>query len=73
MIRLLAFTRSIDKLSPLAKPYVRENLQFKQLISEIASKQIVVTTVNMAARLWCTGEGLKKGCFDVLCVDEAGQ
>jgi AAA domain len=73
MIRVLAFTRSIDQLSPLAKPYVRENLKVNQLISEISSVQIVVTTVNTAARLWCTGEGLKRGCFDVLCVDEAGQ
>jgi AAA domain len=71
MIRIVAFTRSMDQLSPLAKPYVRENLPANQMLSEIASMQIVVTTVNMAARLFCTGQGLKKGCFDVLCVDEA--
>ena len=37
--------------------------------------QITVATVNMAARLWCTGNSdscIPRGHFDVLCVDEAG-
>ena len=36
------------------------------------SVQIVVSTVNLAARFWCTGGGLQKDWFDVFCVDEAG-
>ena len=37
--------------------------------------QITVATVNMAARLWCTGDSdscIPRGHFNVLCVDEAG-
>ena len=37
--------------------------------------QITVATVNMVARLWCTGDSDSyslRGHFDVLCVDEAG-
>lgn len=36
------------------------------------SVKITVATINMASRLWCTGGGLPKTHFDVLCVDEAG-
>ena len=36
---------------------------------------MTVTTVNMATKLWCTGDSdycIPRGHFDVLCVDEAG-
>lgn len=71
MIRVLAYSRTLDQVSPAARPYVREGLQSgEQLAYEIMSTQIVVSTVNLAARFWCSG--VKKGHFDVLCVDEAG-
>lgn len=82
MIRVLAYTRSIDQVSEGARPYCEEGLQAKSLIQKIMNCQITVATVNMAARLWCTGGNNKKnngpgdcipkGYFDVLCVDEAG-
>jgi helicase MOV-10 len=72
MMRVLSYTRSIDQVSLQVRPYVREGLQAHQLVSEILSVQIVVTTVSLAARLFCTGGGVPKGFFDVLCVDEAG-
>lgn len=74
MIRVLAFTRNIEDVSPEVRKYVREGLAPEQVIPQIKSKQIqiVVSTVNLAARFWCIGEGLKPGHFDILCVDEAG-
>lgn len=75
LMRLLAYTRSIDQCPPLVQPYIRENLQADQAIQEIMTVQIVVTTVSLAARLWCAGkgyDGLQTGWFDVICVDEAG-
>jgi helicase MOV-10 len=81
MIRVLAYTRSIYQVSEGARPYCEEGLESKLLISKIMNCQITVATVNMAARLWCTGGNNKKsnggdciprGYFDVLCVDEAG-
>jgi len=73
MMRVLAYTRTIDQVPSLVRPYVREHLSGpKQLVAEIMSVQIVVSTVNLAARFWCTGDGVRKGHFDVLCIDEAG-
>ena len=72
MMRILAFTRTIDQVPPLARPYVREGLEPQHAIAEIASVQIVVSTVNLAARFWCMGGGVPKGTFDILCIDEAG-
>ena len=72
MMRVLAYTRSIDQVPPLVQPYIREKLEPNQLISDIESVQIIVATVNLAARLWCTGRGVQNGHFDVICVDEAG-
>ena len=72
MMRVLAYTRSIDQVPSTVRPYAREGLEPSQMLKEIKSVQIVVSTVNLAARLWCTRDGLPKGTFDVLCVDEAG-
>lgn len=48
-------------------------MEDQQVIEKVLSVQITVATINMASRLWCTGDkGLPKGHFDVLCVDEAG-
>jgi helicase MOV-10 len=79
MMRVLAYSRSIDQVPTTVRPYVREGLEANQVASKIMSRsvQIVVATVNLAARFWCSGGhghggGVKKGHFDVLCVDEAG-
>jgi len=72
MIRVLAFTRSMDQVPESVRPYCKEGMDSHQLLSKIHNVQITVATINMAARLWCTGDGVQKGYFDVLCVDEAG-
>ena len=72
MIRVLAYTRRIDDVPTIARPYVRDDLEPKDVVEALAGVQIVVSTMNLAARLWCTGDGVKRGHFDVLCVDEAG-
>ncbi|KAL3911469.1 MAG: hypothetical protein SGILL_007271, partial [Bacillariaceae sp.] len=72
MMRALAFTRSLDQVPQAVRPYVREGLETRQLLPVIESVQIVVATVNLAARFWCSGGDFRKGLFDVLCVDEAG-
>ncbi|CAB9509556.1 Putative helicase MOV-10 [Seminavis robusta] len=64
LIRVLAYTRSIDQVPTVVRPYCHEG--------SVTDVQIVVTTLSMAARLWCTGNDMKRGHFDVLCVDEAG-
>ena len=72
MMRVLAYTRSIDQVPPKARRYVREGLEGPDLAKEMtdARVRIVVSTVNLAARFWCMG--VRKGHFDVLVVDEAG-
>ena len=70
MLRVLAYSRSVDQVSSIVRPYVKEGLASDQWLAAIMSVQIVVSTVNMAARFWCNG--ISKGYFDVLCVDEAG-
>jgi len=72
MIRVLAYTRSIRQVPTAVRPYCKEGVESNELISMINNVQITVATINMAARLWCTGVGIPKGYFDVLCVDEAG-
>lgn len=72
MMRVLAYTRSINQCPPLVQPYVREHLEGSELLAEMKSVQIVVSTVNLAARFWCSGGGLQKGWFDCMCIDEAG-
>ena len=73
-MRVLAYTRSIDQVPVPVKPYVREGVEPREIIPQLLSKQvqIVVSTLSLTARLWCTGEGVPKDHFDVLCVDEAG-
>mmetsp|Transcript_2660 Transcript_2660/g.7368 ORF Transcript_2660/g.7368 Transcript_2660/m.7368 type:complete len:1107 (-) Transcript_2660:51-3371(-) len=72
MIRILAYSRSINQVPNIVRPYVREGMEPSKQATEIAGSQLVITTVNLAARLWCMGDGVRKGLFDVLCVDEAG-
>jgi helicase MOV-10 len=72
MLRVLAYTRTINQVPHAVRPYVREGLERQHILTEINFVQIVVSTVNLAARLWCTGNGIRKGTFDILCVDEAG-
>lgn len=72
MIRALAYTRTINQVPDAVRPYCREGLEPNQLIQDIVTVQITIATVNMASKLWCTGDSVPKGYFDVLCVDEAG-
>ena len=72
MMRVLAYTRSAEQCSPLVRRYVSKDLEGPHLVSAMMSVQIVVSTVNLAARFWCSGGGFKKGWFDCICVDEAG-
>jgi helicase MOV-10 len=70
MRRLLAFSRSIDQHSSVVSSYAKERLSGEAMLSEAMSAQIVLCTVNLAARL--ATFGLPRGHFDILCVDEAG-
>jgi len=77
MIRVLAYTRSIEQVSEGARPYCQEGLDTKTLATKIRNIQITVATIQMAGRLWCLSRDTQVGCvpagyFDVLCVDEAG-
>jgi len=72
MMRVLAYTRSIDQVPKSVRPYVREGVQLSSVVAELKTVQIVVSTLNLAARLWCIGGGIDRDLFDVLCVDEAG-
>ena len=72
MIRVLAYTRSIRQVPTTIRPYCKDGAESNELISMIHNVQITVATINMAAKLCCTGVGIPKGYFDVLCVDEAG-
>ena len=68
--RILAYSRSIESVPQSIRDYSQDSLQFKEQAAEIMSAQIVVSTVNLAARFsfW----GIPRGHFEVLCVDEAG-
>ena len=70
MRRLLAMSRPIELVSETARPYAKEGLTGDKLLFEIESARIIVATVNMAARLYFNG--VERGYFDVICVDEAG-
>ena len=72
MVRVLAFTRSINQVPETVQKYCTDGMEGQQIIEKVLGVQITVSTINMASRLWCTGDGLPKGYFDVLCVDEAG-
>jgi len=72
MVRVLAYTRSIDQVPEVVRKYCTNGMEGEQVISKILSATITVSTINMASRLWCTGDGLPKNHFDVICVDEAG-
>lgn len=72
MVRVLAYTRSIEQVPENVRKYCTAGLEAEEVISKIMSVKITVATINMASRLWCTGDGVPKGYFDVLCVDEAG-
>jgi helicase MOV-10 len=71
MKRIVAYSRSIEQVSPNARPYVKEGLTDKEMSAEIMTGRIIVSTVNLAARFFYYF-GIPQGHFDVLCVDEAG-
>eukprot|EP00980_Cylindrotheca_fusiformis_P025199 scaffold13271_cov110-Cylindrotheca_fusiformis.AAC.2 len=68
--RILAYSRSIETLPTSIRSYASDGKDFSELVQEINSAQIVVSTVNLAARFsfW----GISRGYFEVVCVDEAG-
>jgi len=68
--RILAYSRSIESLPSKIRPYASDLLDHTEQAREIRSAQIVVSTVNLAARFsyW----GIPRGHFEVICVDEAG-
>jgi len=68
--RLLAFSRSIDTVSPIVREYVEDNASPESQLKAILSSRIIVSTVNLAARF--SFLGVPAGHFNVLCVDEAG-
>ena len=70
MLRILAYSRSLDQLPPEVRRYGAEGLSGRPLADVVMAARIVVSTVNNASRLaW---HGVPSGHFDVLCVDEAG-
>ena len=71
MLRALAYSRTMDQVPKEVRPYVREGLTGDALVAAIQSVKIVISTVNLAARFWCSG--VPRGRFGVLIVDEAGQ
>ena len=68
--RILAYSRGIDTLPTSIRSYANELLDSEQQVAEILPAQIVVSTVNLAAKFsyW----GIPRCHFEVLCVDEAG-
>jgi helicase MOV-10 len=72
MLRVLAYTRNISEVPPRVQPYCREDLDRADLSKSLSTFQIVAATVNMAARFSFMGNGIPKGFFDVVCIDEAG-
>jgi superfamily I DNA and/or RNA helicase len=73
MLRVLAYTRTIDQVPEAVRPYCsKDDWGPQKLIQTMKKVQIVVATVNLAARFTNLGEGLQKGHFDVVCIDEAG-
>lgn len=72
MLRVLAYTRNISDVPPYVQPYCRGDLDQDNLMESLSSFQIVASTVNLAARFSNMGNGLPRGYFDVVCIDEAG-
>ena len=70
MRRILAFSRSLELVSPTVRAYTKEGLSDTEIFTEIHSSQVIVSTVNLAARF--PFYGVPKGHFEVLIVDEAG-
>jgi len=70
LVRILAFTRSVDTLPAPIRRYASGDKSNEEQKADILASRIVVATVNLAARFshW----GVPKGYFDVLVVDEAG-
>jgi DNA polymerase III delta prime subunit len=68
--RILAYSRSIDTLPASIRSYASDGVDYSDQTPEILSAQIVVSTVNLAARF--SFFGIPRGHFEVLCVDEAG-
>ncbi|KAL3939288.1 MAG: hypothetical protein SGBAC_005968, partial [Bacillariaceae sp.] len=68
--RILAYSRSITALPNDIQSYATDSLDSEGQAREIMGAQIVVATVNLAAKFsyW----GIPRGHFDVMCVDEAG-
>lgn len=73
MIRVLAYTRTLNQVPVSVRPYCKEGLELSQLRLELESFSIVVATVNLAARFTNLGTSpVSKGYFDVIGIDEAG-
>jgi superfamily I DNA and/or RNA helicase len=72
MLRVLAYSRSISQVPEAVRPYCREGLEPQQLLENWSSVQIVVATMNLAARFSNFGNTMGEERFDVVCVDEAG-
>lgn len=70
MRRVIAYSRTIDQVSPTIRPYVTEGLSDVEMCTEIMSYRIIVSTVNLAARF--AYYGIPRGHFGALVVDEAG-
>ena len=70
MRRILAYSRSLEQVSPSMRAYTKECLSDTEIFTEIQSSQLIVSTVNLAARF--PFYGVPKGHFEVLIVDEAG-
>ena len=70
MRRILAYSRSLEQVSRAARPYATEGLTDSDFLAEIRSSQLVISTINLAARF--AMHGLPRGHFEVLVVDEAG-
>ena len=69
LLRVLAYSRRLDDVSPALRPYTIQ-LGEELILEEIAAARIVVSTVNLASRL--AYMGVKRGHFDCVMVDEAG-
>ena len=70
MRRVIAYSRTVDQVSPTVRPYVAEGLSDVEMCTEIMSYRIIVSTVNLAARF--AFYGIPRGHFGALVVDEAG-
>ena len=70
LTRILSYTRTLDSVPAPLRRYVSGDKSHQEQVADILASQIVVSTVNLAARFshW----GVPPGYFDVVVVDEAG-